>query len=143
MSRNPVDLGIGGLELIPHLLNPHVPGVNGPVDDWRVAAGTKWVAVIDHFLNIEITLFLQVPDNVLVGLFYVHSLEVDHLVRELAFHINGAGCHPYPCGSKDAEVIFAECRGLVNDACASVGGNVVVFQDDERAVILMFREVGE
>ena len=143
MAGNPVDLGIGRLKLVPHLLNPDVPGINCPVDDWRVAARTKWVTVINDFLDIEITLVFQVTDNVFICLFYVHSLEVGYLVRELSFHINRAGRHLYTCGSKDAEVIFAECGSLVNDACAGIGGNVVVFQNDERTVLLMLGEIGE
>jgi len=99
--------------------------------------------VIDNFLNIETTLVFQVTDNVLIGFFYVYSLKICYLVRELSFHINRAGCHLYTRGSKHAEVIFAESWSLVNDACASVSGNVVIFQDNKRTFLFMLGEIGE
>jgi len=49
-----------------------------------------WIAVqIGSLLN-ELLLFLEFPDDFLIGIFYKKPLEIEYLLRKLTFLINGA-----------------------------------------------------
>ena len=80
---------------------------------------------------------LERLDDVLVGLFGSHAGEVGHAIVEYAVQVHRAH-ERQTLARAGLEVVFAERRGLVNDAGAGVGRDVLRGHDSKRPAGAVF-----
>ncbi len=107
-------------QLIPQILNPHIPGIYRPVDQGGIGPLAEGIAVLKRILVHQGAFFLEPPDDGLVGILAELPFVLGANGGEVAFCIEvvregDIRLLAYPV------VILAECGGNVHQAGAVLG----------------------
>ncbi len=134
--RQPLDLIVVQLHHpVAELRHGHEPGRQSHVDQRLTRAPRVRVGVLDRLVADHLSGFLEVLDDLLVGVENKEAFVLRNEGGELAVHVHGddyldAG------GVAGVHIVLTEGRGLVDDARAVFGGDVVRTEDLERVGVI-------
>ncbi len=139
----PVHRFVVGDELVVQVLDLHVPGVDGAVDERRIRAVAVGIGVHDRGLVDELAFRLEALDDVLVAILAEASLVFGDFRTERRARVQRVDDGVHAGFLADAEVVLAVGGGDVHEARAVVRRDVVVVQHAEGAFGLLRGVVGE
>ena len=139
-AGDPVHLCVVRDEVIPDVLDLHVPSVDRAVDERGVRPLAEGIAVGQGRVREELPGVLQAADDGLVGLLAVRPCEVWGLLGEARLCVERVD-ELEPLAGADSVVILAVSGRHVDDPCALRGGDEVIPKDLERTLRVL--EEGE
>jgi hypothetical protein len=99
----------------------------------------------DITLDDQSTLLLQIPDDLTIGFLDIDTLVFWDFGGESTSLVNGAWRDLILANDlvseTDSVIVVSPCGSLVDDTGTSFLGNVVVRQNSERSVLVLFRQL--
>lgn len=142
---------VGALNVLQHLGddvgNADEPRGNSLVDEGLVGTVAHGVRMLELGLDNELSGVLEVLDDVLVGLLYVHAGEVGNAVAVVASLVDRVGRRALLGDDTGFDghvvIVLTEGGGLVDDTGTAVVGDVGSVEDLEGDVLVLVVEVVE
>ena len=139
----PADRFVGREKFFVEILYFDVPCFDGPVDERGIGTVAERIAVGDGRLMDEFALIFEAADDILVAIFTESSGVFGDLIGEVTGSIQRIGDGHDPGFPADPEVIFAVCRGDVDQADTVIDTDVIIVEYPEGTFRSKFSEVGE